>query len=167
MKRVLSAALLAAVAFAVPAHAGDDPILSRLAGSWTGHGTYKQSASAAEERVFCKITNTLIDNGTTLKQRGRCAVSSSSGAIDGQITATGGGRYSGTLSSLATDGPAKLSGSGSGGRLTLTMSFVDGTTHEPAQSTTTMSLQGNGYRLHTTRRDGGTTWTPTDITFTK
>ncbi len=167
MKRVLSAALLATVALTLPAVAADDPILSRLAGAWIGHGTYKQSADAAPERVYCKITNTLVQTGSALQQRGRCAVSSNSGTIDGLITATGGGHYKGTLNSMATDGPADLSGTGSGGRLTLTMTFVDGITHKPAQSLTTMTLSGNGYRLLTTRNDGGKAWTPTDITFTK
>ncbi len=167
MKRALPAALLATIAFTLPALAADDPILSRLAGSWTGHGSYRQSASAQQERVFCKITNTLVQNGNALQQSGRCSVSSGSGAIAGLITATGGGRYKGTLSSLATDGPASLSGSGSGSRLTLTMSFVDGQTHQPAKSVTTMAITGNGYHLVTVRREGGKTWTPTDITFKK
>ena len=73
MKRALPLAFLATIALTLPALAAD-PILSRLAGSWTGHGTYKQSASAAEERIFCKITNTLMQNGTALQQSGRCAV---------------------------------------------------------------------------------------------
>ena len=167
MMRALSAALLATIAFTPPALAADDPILSKLAGQWTGRGSYKESASAAQERIFCKVTNTLVQNCAALQQKGRCSVASNSGAIDGLITATGGGRYTGTLSSMATDGPANLSGSGSGGRLTLNMSFVDGVTHQPATSTTTMTLSGNGYHLLSTRSDGGKSWTPTDITFTK
>lgn len=166
MKRALPAAFLAIVTFTLPAFA-DDPILSRLAGNWTGRGSYQQSASTKEERVFCKITNTLVQNGTALQQRGRCSVASGSSAINGLIQATGGGRYSGTLNSLATDGPTQLSGSGSGSTLTLTMTFVDGHTHEPAKSVATMTLRSNGYRLRTTRRDGGKSWTPTDISFSK
>ncbi len=166
MKRALPLALLATIAFTLPAFAAD-PILSRLAGTWTGRGSYKQSASAKQERVFCKITNTLVHNGSALQQSGRCSVASNSGAISGTITAAGGGRYKGTLNSLATDGPATLSGSGGGGRLTLTMSFVDGKTHQPAKSVTTMTLRSNGYHLVSTRRDGGRSWTPTNIIFSK
>ena len=171
MKRALPLALFAAAAFALPAftlpaHAAD-PILSRLVGKWTGHGTYKESASAAAERIFCKITNTLTDNGNALSQSGRCAISSGSSAINGLIKATGGGRYSGTLDSLASEGPASFSGSGSGGRLTLSMSFTDPHTHQSARSVTTMTLSGGGYRLSTTRSEGGRSWSPTDITFSK
>ncbi len=166
MKRALPLALLATIAFTLPALAAD-PILSRLAGTWTGRGAYKQSASAAQERVFCKITNTLVQNGNALQQSGRCSVSSGSGAISGLIKATGGGRYSGTISSMATEGPANLRGSGSGGRLTLRMSFVDPQTHAKATSVTTMTLTGKGYQLLTRRQDGGKSWTPTDISFTK
>ena len=166
MKRVLPAALLATIAFTLPALAAD-PLLSRLAGTWTGRGSYQQSASSKQERVFCKITNTLVENGNALQQRGRCSVASNSGAVDGLIRATGGGRYSGSLNSLATDGPASLGGSGSGNRLTLSMSFIDSQTHQPAKSVTTMTVGGNGYRLRTTRREGGQSWTPTDIAFSK
>ena len=167
MKRTLPAAFLAAIIFALPAFAADDPILSRLAGEWTGHGTYKQSADAAQERIFCKVTNTLAQNGTALEQRGRCSVASGSGPIDGTITAAGGGRYSGTLMSLASEGPASFSGNGGGGRLTLNMTFVDAHTHQAAKGVTTMTLSGNGYHLVSTRNEGGKSWTPTDITFAK
>ena len=166
MKRALPAAFLALVVFTLPALA-DDPILSRLAGSWTGHGTYRESPSAAQERIFCKITNTLVQNGAALQQSGRCAVSSGSSAINGLIKATGGGRYSGSLDSLASVGAAQFSGHGGGGRLTLSMSFVDTTTHKTARSVTTMTLTGSGYRLTSQRSDGGKSWTPTDISFAK
>ena len=164
MKRALPLALLTTIAFTLPSLAAD-PILARLAGKWTGHGTFRESAGAAEEHIFCKITNTLTDNGNALSQSGRCAISSGSSAIDGVIKATGGGRYSGSLDSLASDGPASFSGSGSGGRLTLSMSFTDAHTHAAAKSVTTMTLTGGGYRLLSHRTDGD--WTPTDITFTK
>ena len=165
MMRALPAALLATIAFSLPALAANDPILSRLAGEWTGHGTYQASADAAGERVFCKITNTLVQNGAALQQQGRCSVSDGSSAISGLITASGGGRYTGTLSSMASEGPAQFTGSGGGGRLTLNLSFIDGHTHAPANAVTTMTLSGNGYRLVSTRRDGGKSWTPSDIAF--
>jgi hypothetical protein len=165
MKRALpAAAFLATLAFTLPALAAD-PILAKLAGDWTGRGTYKESAQAPGERIFCKITNTLAQNGNALQQSGRCAITSGSSAISGLIQSNGGGSYSGSLSSLASDGPAQFTGTGSGGRLTLSLSFVDGVTHQPAKSVTTMTLSGNGYRLLSTRKDGG--WTPTDITFSK
>ena len=166
MKRALPLAFLATIAFTLPAFAAD-PILSRLVGSWTGRGSYKESAAAAEERIFCKITNTLVENGTALKQSGRCAVTSGSSAITGLIKSTGGGRYSGTFDSLASDGPATVNGTGSGGRLTLSMAFVDSQSHASVKSVTTMTITGKGYRLLSRRSDGGRTWTPTDINFTK
>ncbi len=166
MKRALPLALLATITFAVPALA-DDPILSRLAGNWTGRGTYQESASAKQERIFCKITNTLVQNGTALQQSGRCAVTSGSSAISGLIKSTGGGRYSGSLNSLASVGAAQFTGHGSGGRLTLSMSFVDTTTHASARSVTTMALSGSGYHLTNRRSGGGKSWTSTDINFTK
>lgn len=167
MMRALPAALLATIAFALPAYAAGDPILARLAGDWTGRGTYRASPDAAPERIFCKVTNTLTDNGGALRQSGRCAVTSGSSPIDGVITAAGGGRYTGTLDSLASDGPAHFTGSGGGGRLTLNLSFVDARTHAPASSVTSMVITGSGYHLSSTRKAGGKAWTPTDISFTK
>ena len=167
MKRALLAAILATISFALPAAAADDPILARLVGDWTGRGTWRQSADAQPERIFCKISNTLVQNGAALQQRGRCSVASSSGSVDGIISANGGGRYSGTLNSLASQGAASLSGTGSGSRLVLDTTYVDARSHEPAKSVTTMQLSGSGYRLTTQRRDGANTWTGSDINFTK
>jgi hypothetical protein len=163
---LLGAALLA-LGLSTPSYAADDPILAKLVGAWTGSGTFRQSASAAPERIFCKVTNTLSEDGAALTQKGRCSVASNSGPIDGLIKASGSGRYSGTLNSLASDGPATLSGSGSGGRLTLDTAFVDARSHEPARSQTTMELSPAGYRLVSERRDGGAAWIANDITFTK
>ena len=166
MTRILPATLLATIAFALPASA-NDALLARLVGSWTGHGTYRQSTTTAPEPIFCKVTNTLVNGGTALQQLGRCSVASNSGPIDGIISTAGGGRYTGHLASLASEGPASFSGTGGGDRLTLSMTFVDARTHEAAASVTTMTISGNGYRLTTTRKDGGKSWTATEIRFTK
>ncbi len=167
MKHLLPA-FLAIVTLSVPAYADDDPILARLAGDWVGRGTYRQSATAAPERIYCKISNTLVQNGAALAQKGRCSVASNSGPIDGVISAEGGGRYAGTLESLASDGPGKLAGTGSGSRLVLETTFVDSRSHEPAIAVTTMELGATGYRLLSERRDPktGATWTGSDIAFT-
>lgn len=165
MKLALPALALLAAAVAAPALAADDPILAKLAGDWTGTGTYRQNASAQPERIFCRITNTLVQGGKALQQRGRCSVASNSGSVDGMITAEGGGRYSGSLDSLASVGPASLSGSGSGNRLVLSSTFVDTVTKEQAQAETTMQVSGDGYRVTTVRKDGGPTWTGSDISF--
>jgi len=165
MRHALPLALLATTLLAVPAaQAADDPLLSRLEGTWIGQGSYKQSASAAQERIYCRITNTLVQNGKALQQRGRCSVASGSGSIDGTITAKGGGSYSGEINSLASVGPATLSGSGSGNRLTMNMTFVDATTKKKVSAVSTTTLTGSGYRLTTRRQDGG--WTGSDISFT-
>jgi hypothetical protein len=148
-----------------PALAASDALLSKLAGDWVGRGTYRQSADAQPERIFCKVSNQLVDGGGALQQRGRCSLASGSGPIDGIISADGGGRNSGSLSSLASDGPAQLSGSGSGNRLVLDTSFIDARTNQPAKSTTTMTLSGGSYRLLSERKDGGKNWTASDITF--
>ncbi len=161
---LLAAIALTLPAFALPAFAADG-LLSRLAGDWTGRGTYRPGPQAPQEHILCKVTNTLINNGNALQQSGRCSISSGTGTIYGVIQSSGGGRYTGSLNSPASDGPANFSGTGSSNRLTLNMTFTDSHTHASAASVTTMTLTGSGYRLLSTRKDGG--WTPTDISFRK
>ncbi len=48
--------------------ADDDALLTKLVGEWTGRGTIKLRPDSAPERVFCKVTNTWLDDGKTLDQ---------------------------------------------------------------------------------------------------
>jgi hypothetical protein len=165
MKAIVAAALIALM----PATAlADDALLAKMAGQWTGRGTLKLKPEAEAERVYCKIANTLSDDGKVLSQKGRCSLASSSGRVDGEITALGGGKYSGSLASLASRGPATLTGSGSGARLTFEASFVDTLTGNAETSANTLDVLAGGYRITTTRKDPktGTEYTYSTITFT-
>ena len=167
MKAVI-AGLLVGLAGASAAAAADDALLARLVGGWTGRGTMKTSAEAAPERVYCKITNTLSDGGSTLQQKGRCSLASTSGGVDGTITALGSGLYGGTLDSLASKGPATLAGLGNAARLDLNAAFIDSLTGQPAKSITTIELlPAGGYRLSGTRVNpkNGASYTSSDIVF--
>ena len=95
---------------AAPASAADDPFLSQLVGNWIGRGAMIQNADAKPERVYCKITNTLADNGASLLQEGRCSLASNSGPIKGKISFAGDGAYAGTLENPAAKGPVRLNG---------------------------------------------------------
>jgi CubicO group peptidase (beta-lactamase class C family) len=166
MKMLVASVLLGLVG-AVPAVA-DDAFLTSLVGDWIGRGTMKTSAEAAPERVYCKIGNTLIEGGATLAQKGRCSLASTSGSVNGSITADGAGDYRGTLDSLASNGPAILQGKGTTGRLDLDATFVDALTNQPAESVTTIELLSKGgYRLSTVRVDPrtGSTYTSSEISF--
>ncbi len=134
--------------------AANDLLLAHLAGDWIGRGLIRQSAAAQPERVYCKITNVLSADGNALKQQGRCALATQSGAVHGLITARGDGRYDGSLQTLGSDGPATLTGTGAGDRIVLVAQFVDRLTHQPATSTTTIEvLPGGGYQLTAERTD--------------
>lgn len=166
--RVLVAGLLMLLGGASAAMAADDVFLGKLVGDWVGRGSMKTSADAAPERVYCKIGNTLTDGGATLAQKGRCSLASTSGSVSGSIAATGAGSYKGSLDSLASKGPAALSGKGTSTRLDLDAAFVDTLTGQPAQSVTTIELlPAGGYRLSTTRVDPktGATYTSSEIVF--
>ena len=151
-----------------PVSPENDPLLARLAGAWTGRGQIRQTASAETERVFCKITNVLGQNGATLSQDGRCALANQSGAISGEIRALGEGKYDGTLESLASDGPATLTGARTGDSIVLVTRFTDRQTHQPVTSTTTLEvLPAGGYRLSAERTDPatGASYTASEIVF--
>ncbi len=164
MRAIVAAVLIALMPTLVQA---DDALLSKLVGEWTGRGTIKLKPGSEPERVFCKVTNTLLDDGKTLDQKGRCSLASSSGRIDGEIRADGGGKYSGTLASLASRGPATLAGTGNSSRLVLNASFVDTFTGDRDTSVNTIEVLPGGYRLSTVRKDPktGSTYTSSTITF--
>jgi hypothetical protein len=131
----------------LPVSAAEDPILSQLAGDWIGRGTFKQSANAEPELVYCKVANRLVDGGSALEQKGRCAVATNSGAIKGLITANGAGTYQGSLESISTKGPATIAGKGSNGVIVLSADFVDRKTRKPGKSTIKLVVADGKYRL--------------------
>ncbi|MCB1496724.1 MAG: hypothetical protein KDJ86_13120 [Bauldia sp.] len=152
-----------------PGFAADDPILAQMAGNWVGRGTFKSSPSAEPELVYCKITNTLSNGGTTLNQKGRCAVATNSGRISGTIRAQGSGAYDGSLESLSTKGPLTFSGKASNNQIALNASFVDRKTNKPGKASI-QTVVGNGkYRTvsKTTDTKTRTEFVASDITFTK
>jgi hypothetical protein len=163
--------VLAAVALivAIPAaQAADDPFLSRLVGDWIGRGLMRTGPTADPERVYCKITNRLSEDGGSLQQKGRCSLASNSGPIDGTIAAVGSGLYGGALNSLASKGPATIAGSGNGSRLELNADFIDTFDGKPARSIIVLELTAEGYRLTSTRADPGGVepWQASEIVFT-
>jgi hypothetical protein len=140
-----------------------------LVGEWIGRGAMRTSPAADPERVYCKVANTLSDDGRSLHQKGRCSLASNSGPIDGVIAAMGASLYGGTLNSLASKGPTTIAGSGSGDRLELNAEFVDTFDGKPARSVIVIELITDGYRLTSTRIDpgGGPSWKASEIVFAK
>ena len=147
----------------MPAFAADDAILSQLVGNWVGRGTVKQSANAAAEQVYCKIANKLVNNGSALEQRGRCAIATNSGQIKGMIQANG-GSYSGTLNSFNTKGPANLTGRAASNTINFSAEFVDRKTNRPTQATIKLVVADGKYRLVSNGADNS--FVASDITFT-
>lgn len=165
--RIFAVGLALAMALpSLPAFA-EDAFLSRLAGEWTGRGTMKTSATAESERVFCKVKNTLSDDGSALTQSGRCSLASNSGPISGTIAAVGSDLYSGTLDSLASRGPASLAGSGVADRVELNADYIDRLSGGEARSIIVIDFVGGGYRLTSTRVDGGQNYVASEIVFTQ
>ena len=148
------------------ADAADDALLARFVGDFIGEGAVKLAESTEPERIRCRLANTLIDDGKTLQQRGRCGVANNTGIVDGAIKAVGNGRYEGTLRSLASRGAATVTGVASGGNLVLTAEFIDARTGDPAVSTTVLAPGDDGYRMSSTRTaPDGTDYAESTIEF--
>lgn len=147
----------------MPAFAANDAILSQLAGNWVGRGTVKQSANGAAEQVYCKIANKLVNNGSGLEQRGRCAIATNSGQIKGTIRAAG-GNYSGTLDTFNTKGPATISGRAASNTISFKAEFVDRKTNRPTQATIKLVVAEGKYRL--VSNGANDSFVASDITFT-
>lgn len=164
MKAIGACLFAMAAGIAVPALA-DDAFLSQLVGEWTGRGEMRLTASAAPERVYCKVRNDLVEGGQALKQSGRCSLASNSGAIDGLIAAMGSNLYGGTLSSLASRGPAQIAGSLNGEKLELNAEYIDTLGGGEARSVIVIDFVPGGYRLTSTRIEAGGSYKASEIVF--
>ena len=162
----LAAAYAAIVLSSVPSVAAADPILTQFVGDWVGHGTYKAGPLAPPESLYCKLTNTLSNDGSTLQQKGRCSIPSRSGAVKGKIVAQGGGKYNGSLDTLATEGAAALFGKETDGRLDLTAQYTDARTKREVIAAVSLVPSGSKYRLVTKTTRNGTSFIASDVTFT-
>lgn len=163
------AAILCLVALGVaPALAADDPLLSRLAGEWIGQGTVRMSPASEPERIYCKVANKLVDGGSALEQKGRCAVASNSGTLKGKIAARGEGRYEGSLDSPQTAGPATLAGHAADDKIVLSAEFIDRFSRRPSLSIISLIVgDGGQYRLvsDTLNPESGKHFQTSDIIF--
>lgn len=163
----LTILLLAFCIAAAPA--AEDPLLAKFAGDWVGRGTWRAGPKSEPERLYCKVTNRLVDGGAALEQKGRCAITSHSGRISGRIAAEGGGNYGGKLVSFSTLGDTKISGKGSGSKIELNAEFVDRLTRKPGEALVSLVVSGDGeYRLtsNTLGPDGQSRYVASDIVFT-
>jgi hypothetical protein len=157
LTKVFCCASLLLVVCALPALAADDPLLSRLEGEWIGQGTVQKGPAAEPERIYCKIANKLVDGGSALEQKGRCAVASNSGRLRGKIAAKGQGRFEGSLDSPQTDGPAVLAGHAQNDKIVLSARFVDRFSKRPSNSTISLFVgDGGAYRLVSDTLNPGT-----------
>jgi hypothetical protein len=161
------AGLLLAVGLC-PAVAADDPLLSRLEGEWIGQGMVRMSPASEPERIYCKVANRLVDGGSALEQKGRCAVASNSGSLKGKIAARGEGRYEGSLDSPQTAGPATLAGQAADNKIVLSAQFIDRFSRRPSLSIISLIVDKEGqYRLvsDTLNPESGKHFQTSDIIF--
>jgi hypothetical protein len=103
----LAAALLLLASPAVSQRGGSGPF-EGLSGSWQGNGTI-QLASGANERIRCRATYTVGNDGNALQQNLRCASDSYRFDLTSTVVSQGG-----SLSGSWTETSRNLAGSVSG-----------------------------------------------------
>lgn len=134
--------------------AAADALLEGLTGEWIGKGTGVQSTGSPSEKVYCRITNTLAEEGAVLAQEGRCAFGNDTGRLSGEIRALGGGRYDGTMTSPVMRGAAAIAGTGGDKQLDLEATYQDSKTGHPVRSVITLTVLADGqYRMVTEATD--------------
>lgn len=138
-----------------------------MAGDWIGRGTFKSSPTAEPELVYCKVTNTLVQSGAALQQKGRCAVATNSGRVTGKFEAKGDGVYLGSLESLSTKGPATLTGKASDNQITFNAQFVDNRTKKSGEASIQLAIGDSQYRVVSTTLGQKADFVASDIKFSK
>ena len=165
------AALAAGLLFvtgATGALAAEDALLSRLQGEWIGQGTVRMGPASPPERIYCKVANRLIAGGSSIEQKGRCAVGTNSGSLKGKISARGEGKYEGSLDSPQTAGPASLAGEALEDKIVLQAQFIDRFSRRPSLSIIQLMVgDGGAYRLvsNTLNPETGRHFETSDILF--
>lgn len=152
----------------MPVRAVEDLLLSRMQGDWVGHGIIRVNPTSSPERVFCKIANRLVDDGSVLQQKGRCAVANNSGAVKGEIAAIGDGRYEGSLNTPQSAGSAKLAGHADDDTIVMSAEFIDRFSRKLTLSIISLIVGGEGsYRLvsDTLNLESGKHFQSSDILF--
>lgn len=163
----LCAALLAAAA-SRPAAAQQAEIFSGMSGQWVGKGSGRTGPGEPDEKIYCRVTNSLSADGKALEQDGRCAIGNTTGAIKGRIEAQGEGRFGGHLASPAMKEGAQINGTGDARQLELTAAYEDSRDGRAIISQLVFELLEDGaYRMTTTATDvrSGETFRASEIVF--
>jgi hypothetical protein len=166
-----SVAIAAGLLFAMGATgalAAEDALLSRLEGEWIGQGTVRMGPASPPERIYCKVANKLVGGGSSLEQKGRCAVGTNSGSLKGKSSARGEGKYEGSLDSPQTAGPAALAGEAVEDKIVLQAQFIDRFSRRPSLSIIQLMVgDGGAYRLvsNTLNPESGRHFETSDILF--
>ena len=150
---VLCAAMLASGA-PRPATAQQAEIFGGMSGQWVGKGSGRTGPGEPEEKIYCRIANSLSADGKALEQDGRCAIGNTTGSIKGRIEAQGEGRFGGHLASPVMKEGAQINGTGDARQLELTAAYEDSRDGRTIISQLLFELLEDGtYRMTTTATD--------------
>jgi hypothetical protein len=162
LRTALVGALLAATLLAPTAQAAEDPLLKKLVGTWIGRGTFRWDSTSEPERLYCKLTATLTNDGAGMKQTGRCAIATDSRAVEIEIVAEGGGVYHGTAKGMGGGRSASVTAVVKDNQIVLTTEVPEG-----PPPVTTIELFDGGYHIQAERVDPktGVKYVPAEATF--
>lgn len=145
------AALAAAIATSLvtpePARADvAGAFLKSLEGSWRGRGTARIAGRGDAERVTCRVQNNYQAANLVLSVDGNCATTQAKSAVRGRLVHNGSSVTGSLLNAIEGSTMTQSKGQVSGGKLTVSSSFVDDRTGGLTRSRQVIRLTSNGFR---------------------
>lgn len=149
--------LLVAFALAIGGQARAETFLNGLEGSWSGKGLIKTTEKGNKENIRCRLVNSIVGSGQSLRVNGNCAVSGFVFPVVGAITAETGSRYSSTIfNNVSWVQVDQFAGRARGARLTLVYKGRDRTTKKPVNASVIISKRGGKFDISLRTTDADT-----------
>jgi hypothetical protein len=122
--------------------AGD--FLKGLEGSWRGRGSAIIPGREKSERITCQVTNAY--EGAALVVSGECASTQGKTSVSGRLNHSGEKVSGSFINAFKGASMTKSAGQVSGGRLTVSTSFVENATGQLARTQQVIRKSGSGFK---------------------
>lgn len=139
----VAALLSAPVSTPARADAASD-FLKGLEGSYRGRGSAIMPGREKSERITCQVTNNY--EGSALVVNGECASTQGKTSVSGRLSHAGDKVTGSFINAVRGASMTKSSGKISGGRLTISSSFVENGTGRLARTQQVIRKSGSGFK---------------------
>lgn len=149
--------LLVAAALTVSNPAAGETFLNGLEGSWSGSGLIKTTEKGNQENIRCRLVNSIVGSGESLRVSGNCAVSGFVFPVVGSIIADSASSYRSTIfNNVSWVQVDQFAGRARGSRLTLVYKGRDRTTKKPVNASVIIAKRGGKFDISLRTTDADT-----------